>query len=80
MLLQADQLTTKWQLFSLKMTKSTILSEIDVILCVCSACNNVYSLNIYFVGLEAAYERGLFPNPEWWEMRLEAEVIIKAET
>ena len=34
MLLQAEQLT-KWHLFSLKMTTSTILSEIDVILCIC---------------------------------------------
>ena len=36
MLLQVEQLT-KWQLFSLKMITSTILSEIDVILCICSA-------------------------------------------
>ena len=27
-----------------KMTTSTILSEIDVILCICSACNNIYFL------------------------------------
>ena len=32
---------TKWQLFSLKMTTSTILSE-NVILCICSTCNNIY--------------------------------------
>ena len=29
---------TKWQLFSFRMTTSTILSEIYVILCICSAC------------------------------------------
>ena len=39
-MLQAEQLT-KWQLFSLKMTTSTILSEIAVI---CSGCNNIYFL------------------------------------
>ena len=42
LLLKADQLT-KWQLFSLKVTTLTISSEIDVILCICSACNNIYS-------------------------------------
>ena len=35
---------TKWQLFSLKMTTSAILCEIDVILCICSSCNNIYFL------------------------------------
>ena len=32
------------QLFSLKMTTSTILSEIVVILWICSSCNNIYFL------------------------------------
>ena len=41
MLLQAEQLT-ELQLFLLKMTILNILSEIDVILCICSACNNTY--------------------------------------
>ena len=36
----AEQLT-KWQLFSLKMRTSTILSEIDDILCIFSACYNI---------------------------------------
>ena len=37
----SEQLT-KWQLFSLIMTTLTILSEIDVILCICSACDNIF--------------------------------------
>ena len=41
--LQAEQLT-KWQLFSLKMTTLTILNNIDVILSICSAFNNIYFL------------------------------------
>ena len=41
LLLQAEQLT-KWQLFSLKMTISTNLSEMYVIFCICSACNNIF--------------------------------------
>ena len=39
-LLQAEY-QTKWQLLSLKMTALTLLSEIDVILCICSACNKI---------------------------------------
>ena len=39
--LQNEQLT-KLQLFSLKMATLTILSEILVILCICSACDNIY--------------------------------------
>ena len=38
---QAEQLR-KWLLLSLEMTTLTILSEIAVILCICSACNNRY--------------------------------------
>ena len=38
LLLQTEQLT-KWQFFSLKMTAWTILSEIDVILCICMLQN-----------------------------------------
>ena len=34
----------EYQLFSLKMTTSTTLREIDVILCICSACNSIYVL------------------------------------
>ena len=39
--LQAEQLT-KWWLFSLKITTLTILSEAVVILCICSACINIF--------------------------------------
>ena len=35
---------TNWQLFSLKMTTSTILSEINLILYIFSVCNNIYFL------------------------------------
>ena len=42
-LLQAKQLT-KWELFLLKMTSLTISSEIHVILCIRSVCNNTYFL------------------------------------
>ena len=37
-----SKVLTKWQLFSLKMTTSTILGEIYLIFCICSACNNIY--------------------------------------
>ena len=48
LLLQAKQLI-KWKLFSLKMTTLTILSEIDVIRCISSACYQPACYNIYFL-------------------------------
>ena len=45
LLLQAEQLT-KSRLFSLKMTTLTILSKIVFILCISSACNKIYFLEI----------------------------------
>ena len=55
MLLQAEQLT-KWQLFSLKMTTSTILSEIDVILCA-----QLVPTFIFFSAREVTFLMGQLP-------------------
>ena len=77
MMLKAEQLT-KWQLFSLKMTTSTISSEIDVILCICSACINIYFLemnHVLIVTTPKNKHRNKGSNRDFWHIWAKNSVI-----